>query len=99
MKLRKMDVVINRKRYQTETSVLLAHDAYWDGQNFERNGRNTFLLRTVRGNYFVQYQTLWQGERDTIQPISREEAIEMYEGLPEKEVPFEEAFGFSPEEA
>ncbi|HHY39477.1 MAG TPA: hypothetical protein GX507_11235 [Clostridia bacterium] len=87
-----MNAVIGGKRYKTETATLLASDAYWDGHNWERHGRNTFLFKTPRGNYFVQHQTCWQGERDTLEPLSQEEAIRLYEDLPEKEVPFEEAF-------
>jgi hypothetical protein len=84
--------VIGGKRYRTETATLIAHDAYWDGHNWERHGRNTFLFRTPRGNYFVQHQTCWQGERDRIEPLGRDEAIRLYEELPVKELGFEEAF-------
>ena len=92
MELMNLTAVINGKKYRTETAAMLAHDCYWDGSNFERNGRNTWLLRTPRGRYFLQHQTLWQGERDYIEPVSKEEAIRWYEDLPEKEVEFEEAF-------
>lgn len=92
MKPRMMDVVIGGKRYRTETATLLASDAYWDGHNFERDGRNAFLFRTPKGNYFVQRQSLWQGERDRLEPVSREEAIRLFEDLQEKEVDFDQAF-------
>ena len=36
--------IVNRKRYSVATSKLLAHDSYWDGHNFERGCRNTFLI-------------------------------------------------------
>ncbi|HHV78533.1 MAG TPA: hypothetical protein GXX40_02775 [Firmicutes bacterium] len=87
-----MNVVIGGKRYKTETATLLASDAYWDGHNWERQGRNTFLFKTPRGNYFVQHQHCWQGERDYLEPVSQEEAIRLFEDPPEKKVPFEEAF-------
>lgn len=100
MQPRMMSVVVGGKRYKTETATLLAHDAYWDGHNYERHGRNTFLFKTPRGNYFAQHQTLWQGERDRLQPLSAEEARRLYEELPVHEVDFEAAFeGVTVEEA
>ena len=85
--------IIGRKRYSVKTAELIAHDAYWDGSNFERSGRNTFLYRTPNGNYFVVNLTQWQGERDTLEPVTQEEAIEMFEGaLTEHEVSYNEAF-------
>lgn len=97
----KMEKIVNRKRYSVETAVLIAHDAYWDGRNHERQGRNTFLYRTPKRAYFVVNQTLWQGELDSLTPLSQEEAIELYEGpLSEHEITYEEAFpGVSVEEA
>ena len=65
-----MTRIIEGKRYSTDTATLLASDAYWDGNNFERHGRNTFLYRTRKGGYFALHRTCWQGEHDTIQPLS-----------------------------
>ena len=45
MNLGRMTRVVGRKRYDTEAASLLASDCYWDGHNFERSGRNTWLLR------------------------------------------------------
>lgn len=84
--------VVNGLRYSTRTALLIAHDAYWDGHNFERGGRNTFLYRTPHGRYFTVNLTQWQGETDTLIPVSVKEAQEMYEELHEQVVPFEEAF-------
>lgn len=84
--------VKNGKRYDVSRSTLLAGDDYWDGHNFERRGRNVFLYRTPRGNYFAIRLTCWQGERDTLQPLTLQEAIAMFDELPEKRVSFEEAF-------
>ena len=92
MKPRNMNEVIDQKRYRTDTATLLADDAYWDGHNFERRGRNTFLFRTAKGSFFAQHQTCWQGERDALEPLSMEEAIGMFEELPEKAIDFVEAF-------
>jgi hypothetical protein len=94
-----MSKVIGGKRYSVATATLLASDEYWDGRNFERLGRNTFLYRTRGGAYFRVDLTQWQGERDAIVSLSREEAKELYEELPEKEVEHEEAFGVTVEEA
>lgn len=87
-----MNQVIAGKRYRTETATLLASDAYWDGHNFERRGRNTFLFRTPRGNYFAQHQTQWQGELDRLEVLTREEAFNLFESLHEKEMDFAVAF-------
>ena len=85
--------IVNRKRYSVATSKLLAHDSYWDGHNFERHGTNTFLSRTPRLNYFTSRLTQWQGETDSLNPCTIDEAIELYEGsLKEHEVSYEEAF-------
>ena len=92
MKPIKMNQVIGGKRYRTETSTFIASDAYWDGHNYERRGRNTFLFRTPNGSYFAQHQTQWQGEVDSLEPLSKEEAITLFESLQEKEVDFAEAF-------
>ena len=94
-----MSKVINGKRYSVKTATLLADNCYWDGSNFERNGHNTFLYRTKGGAYFRVDLTQWQGERDTLEAISREDAMELYEQLPEKEIEYEEAFDAVVEEA
>lgn len=84
--------IIDRKRYNTATATLLAGDDHWDGHNFERSGRNTFLYRTHGGAYFQVTLTQWHGERDTLTPLTQDEAIELYENLSEYRVPFEAAF-------
>lgn len=85
--------IVDRKRYSTQSATLLAHDAYWDGSNFERRGRNAFLYRTARGSYFVVWLTQWNTEADDLTPVMQQEAIELYEGrLREHCVPYEEAF-------
>jgi len=85
--------VIQGRRYSTVTAMLIAGDDYWDGHNFERRGTNTFLYRTPKGNYFTHNRTQWQGAADgTISPIGQDEALELWEGLRERRVSFEEAF-------
>ena len=92
--------IVNRKIYDTATATVIATDRYWDGSNFERNGRNKTLYRTGKNAYFVVNTTCWQGERDTLEPLSVQEAILCYEELPEQTVSFEDAFpGIKVEEA
>lgn len=88
----KMEAIVNKVRYRVSDSTLLAHDEYWDGHNLERHGRNMFLYRTPRGRYFTVRLTMWQGERDRIEPLSEDDAYQLYEELPEKEVEVEVAF-------
>ena len=95
-----MEAVIDRKRYSTKTALLLAGDDFWDGHNWERRGRNTFLYRTPKGSYFAVYLTQWQGEQKHIGALTEDEAYQMFEGMPEQRVPVEEAFpGVKIEEA
>lgn len=87
-----LSIIVNGKRYRTDTASLIASDAYWDGRNWERHGRNTFLLKTLKGNFFAQYQSKRRGEHDYIKPLSIDEAIQLYEQLPEKVAEFADAF-------
>lgn len=88
----KFERVIDRKRYNVETATLLAGDDHWDGHNFERSGRNTFLYRTPKGAYFTVALSLWQGERDGLIPLSVDDAISTYEAMTEHRVEYAEAF-------
>jgi len=92
MKPVKMIKVVDGVKYDTEKATIIAHDCYWDGHNMERNGRNTYLYKTPKGRYFATYLSLWQGEIDRLEPLTVDEAVALYERLPEKEVEFEEAF-------
>jgi hypothetical protein len=85
--------IVNRRRYSVSTATLVASDGYWDGHNHERHGRNTFLYRTPRGAFFTVTLTQWQGEQDTLEPITEDEAIALFEGrLSEHELSYAEAF-------
>lgn len=95
----KMSAVIDGKRYSTETATLLASDEVWDGSNWERHGRNAFLYRTAKGAFFTVTLTQWQGERDTLTPVTVTEAKETFEAMPKQLMPWAEAFGVAPEEA
>lgn len=87
-----MERVIRGKRYSTATATLLAGNDYWDGHNYERSGTNTFLYRTPKGNYFKVHLTQWQGDRDSLEPLTQDEALELWENLSVKRLDYEEAF-------
>ncbi|MEP0806736.1 MAG: hypothetical protein HRF47_14740 [Chloroflexota bacterium] len=94
-----MKQVIDGKLYDTEKAEVVASDRFWDGSNWERHGRNTYLYKTKRGNFFAYHTTQWQGERNYIEALTIEQAKELYERLPEQDMDFEAAFGVPPEEA
>ncbi len=88
-----MKQIIERKEYDTEKAALVASNRFWDGSNFERNGQNTYLYKTPNGRYFAHHTTCWQGERDTLEALTVDEAKDLYESLPEHDLDFEAAFG------
>jgi hypothetical protein len=95
-----MRAVIGRKVYDTTTATLIAGDDHWDGHNFERHGRQTFVYRAPKGGYFAVRLTCWEGEQDRIEPLTLDGAVELFEGMSERRVSFEEAFpGVKVEEA
>jgi len=89
----KINQVVDGKHVTTDGALLLADDAYWDGHNYERSGRNIFLWKSRNSNYFIVRQTLWQGEHTTIELITPSVAVNYWEHLPEHHVEFEQAFG------
>jgi hypothetical protein len=85
--------IIGQKKYSTRFATLLTGDDFWDGHNWERHGRNTFLYRTPNGAFFTVTLTQWEGERDHLEPISQAEAVQLYETtLTEHRVDFLSAF-------
>jgi hypothetical protein len=94
-----MEQIVDGLRYDTETATKVAHDRYFDGSNWDRNFRNTYLYKTRNGRFFVYRTSQWQGERDHIEPVSPDEARFYYEQLPEHDMPYAEAFGEEPEDA
>ena len=85
--------IVNKKRYSVATAELIAGNDYWDGNNWERSGRNSWLYKTPNGAYFTVNLSQWQGERDSLLPVTMEEAIDLYEGpLTEHRVSYAEAF-------
>jgi hypothetical protein len=93
-----MKKIIDGKRYNTETATLIADDVYWDGNNFERSGRNSWLYRTPRGAFFLVTGSQWQGESDSLIALSTDEAKIHYEHLHEHHLEWEDAFGEIPGE-
>jgi hypothetical protein len=94
-----MKQIVNKKVYDTETANLVADDRYWDGSNYDRNGRNNYLFKTSKGEFFTYHQTCWQGERDRIEPVNKDVAMELYETLPEQSMSYQDAFNVIPEQA
>ena len=92
-------VVLNGKRYSVATSTLIASDCYWDGRNNERLGRNTFLYQNRGGVFFKLIMTMWQGETTSLVPLSRTEAMKLYETLAAKEEDYEDTFDVVLEDA
>jgi len=90
--------IIDGKVYDTETATLVADNEYWDGSNFERQGRNTHLYLSPRGRFFLVYSSCWQGEMVHLELLSLSEAKEKYEYLSKQSLTYAEAFGEEPEE-
>ena len=85
--------IVEGVRYDTEKSYLLAYDQAWNGTGHDRTGRNTFLFRSVQaGRFFQVLKTVWEWERDTLIPLTRDQALRLYEVLPVKDMSLEEAF-------
>ena len=76
-----MNQIVNNLRYDTQKSDLIAEDEFRDGNNRQYHGRNKYLYRTKNGNYFLVTETVWQGERDSLEPVSEKQAAELYETI------------------
>lgn len=88
-----MERVIDGKKYDTEKATIVADNEFSDGSNRMNCGRCTLLYKTKKGNFFAAYETCWQGEYDTIDPLTINEAKEMFEGLRNQLGKYEEVFG------
>jgi hypothetical protein len=88
-----MTGIFGRKKYDTATAQKVCSNEFGDS-DFDRlnRGRATTLYRTQRGAYFLLHETCWQGERDTIDPVDIEEAMDFYEIASRIEMGFSEAF-------
>jgi hypothetical protein len=94
-----MEQIINGLKYDTEVADLVASDRYWDGHNYDRDGRNTYLYKTLNGRFFLHHTSRWVGERDHIEPVGLKEAKQYYQELIEHSMSYVEAFGEEPEDA
>jgi hypothetical protein len=93
-----MKKIINGKSYDTATAEAIADNQFSDGSNRMPGGRSTTLYKTAKGNFFALHETCWQGEHDTIEPLSKENAKELFESL-DGDGNWEEIFEETPEEA
>ncbi len=81
-----LEALVAGLRYRVRDSTLLARDFTFPlGLD-----RATYLYQTPGGRYFAVYVA--QGEKARLEPLSREEALELYLPMPRKFVPLEEAF-------
>lgn len=85
-----MKKVIGGKRYNTETGVLLARN--------KSTGRENYLYRTPNGAYFRHTETIWEGEHDSINPLTVDEAKNLFENYNDTRMEWEEAFNEIPTE-
>jgi len=91
--------LINGKIYDTDKSDVVATNDFSDGTNVHNRGRTSTLYRTKKGQFFTLYETCWQGEQNSIEPISSQEAQEIYSDMYDQKMTIEEAFGDNLEEA
>lgn len=85
-----MKKVINGKLYNTDTATILSRQ--------KSTGRESYLYRTPRGAFFRHTETIWEGERDSIIPLTAEEAKELFELFDDPRMSWEEAFNETPAE-
>ena len=87
-----------RRRYNTETSILLATDEPPEDPNPGKPGRNKHLYMTKKGMFFLVVSTSLPGEETKVEPLDKESASSVYEKLPHKLVKFKDAFSQSHDE-
>lgn len=80
-----MRVLYDGKIYDTDTATEIANDRFWD----------TLLYRTTKGNYFSHRNSIYQPDKDTIKPLTPDEAKRIFSQLPEQ-IEFEAAFPGDP---
>ena len=88
-----MKKVIDGKVYNTKTATMIADDHFSDGSNRLGVGRGNSLYVTPKGNFFSFYETCWQGENDSIDLQSIDEAKEIFEDLNGDPDIYEKYFG------
>ena len=88
-----MKQIINGKIYNTETADHVANNEFSDGSNRMNCGRCTSLWKTKKGVFFAWYETCWQGEHDSLEPLSETAAKELFETLSGDPDDYEKYFG------
>ena len=84
--------VINRKRYNTATAVIIATNEYKINSPADGLRRTSSLYRTQKGEFFSTHETCFEGEHDSLQPLSEADAIDIYEAMSTCYIKFEDAF-------
>ena len=91
--------LIDGKIYDTDKSDVVATNDFSDQSNRLNVGRSSTLYRTKKGRFFVEYETSWQGEHGSLEPVSIKQAQEIYSEMYDQKMTIEEAFGPELEEA
>ena len=87
-----MSAIINRKRYSTKNATLLASENGWNIHDTARDRHCRHLYRTNKGSYFVQYLSAYENEQSYLQPVSFDEALQLYGQASKRYVKLEDAF-------
>ncbi len=95
----KISQIIDGKSYSTYNARLLASNEFWDGRNWKPRVKGKYLYKTPKGNYFVLHTTQTLEEDDFIEPITPDEAKQVFERLPNHEAIYDAVFDDEPEEA
>jgi hypothetical protein len=76
--------------YDTETAVLITYN-----KKMLESGHEwlTHMYRTEEGKYFLHHSAPTMSEYGRIEPLSKENAMSMYEEMPECNLKHAEAFG------
>jgi hypothetical protein len=111
---RSMEQIIEGKRYNTDTATLIAHDRInWEGKTdrrvtgafmyrgpaLERRGKKRYLYRSFKGSFFIHHTSRWPAEKERLEPLTRDQAQDLYGYLPVQLLNWEETFGETFEEA
>ena len=78
-----------------DSARTIASSAIGECHSSEVHGRDTFLVRTPEGRYFrsvKRYRVFREFTHTSLEPITVEEARSLYDKLPTREIPFDEAF-------
>lgn len=81
-----MKFISERKVYDTDKARVVATDWEINSTTWET------LYLSEKGNFFLVHYTRWQGQHHTMTALTAEEAADIYERLPYKEIRWEEVF-------